>query len=158
MSYIAKQPNGLLCRYSSVVDCPTVYNMTEDDYFFYRLSNSIDEILSDMENIKKNRPGYVYPYDNMKKDFVPNNMTKKEFKEICKTMESPATNTRNETFSTDFNIGIGDNTYKITISKEPITDNVYRGKSLHSESSFHQDMFGKYLETLEETNRKEDNE
>ena len=30
--FIAKQPNGLYCRYSSVVDNITHYNMTEDDY------------------------------------------------------------------------------------------------------------------------------
>jgi len=30
--YIARQPNGLLCRFSTVVDCVTVYNMTEEDY------------------------------------------------------------------------------------------------------------------------------
>lgn len=26
-----KQPNGRYCRYSTVVDCVTHYNMTEDD-------------------------------------------------------------------------------------------------------------------------------
>lgn len=31
MSYIARQPNGLLCRFSTVVDAPTHYNLTEDD-------------------------------------------------------------------------------------------------------------------------------
>lgn len=32
MSFIARQPNGLLCRHSSVVDCVTDYNMTEKEY------------------------------------------------------------------------------------------------------------------------------
>lgn len=31
-SFIAKQPNGLYCRYSGVVDNITHYNMTEEDY------------------------------------------------------------------------------------------------------------------------------
>lgn len=31
-SFIAKQPNGLLCRFSSIVDCVTHWNMTEEDY------------------------------------------------------------------------------------------------------------------------------
>lgn len=31
-AFIARQPNGLLCRFSSVVDCITDYNMTEDEY------------------------------------------------------------------------------------------------------------------------------
>ena len=31
-AFIARQPNGLLCRFSSVVDCVTDYNMTEEEY------------------------------------------------------------------------------------------------------------------------------
>lgn len=30
--FIAKQPNGKYCRFSSVVDCPTHINMTFEDY------------------------------------------------------------------------------------------------------------------------------
>lgn len=32
MSYIARQPNGLLCMFSTVVDAVTHINMSEDDY------------------------------------------------------------------------------------------------------------------------------
>ena len=32
---IARQPNGLLCRFSTVVDCITHWNMTEEDYIEY---------------------------------------------------------------------------------------------------------------------------
>lgn len=31
-AFIAKQPNGLYCRYSSIVDNITHHNMTEEDY------------------------------------------------------------------------------------------------------------------------------
>ena len=31
-AYITKQPNGLFCRFSSVVDSVTHWNMTEQDY------------------------------------------------------------------------------------------------------------------------------
>ena len=31
-AFIARQPNGLLCRFSTVVDCITDYNMTEEEY------------------------------------------------------------------------------------------------------------------------------
>lgn len=31
-AFIAKQPNGLYCRFSSVVDAVTNHNMTEEDY------------------------------------------------------------------------------------------------------------------------------
>lgn len=30
--FIVRQPNGLLCRFSNVVDCPTNYSMTDEDY------------------------------------------------------------------------------------------------------------------------------
>ena len=31
-AFIARQPNGLYCRYSEVVDNITHYNMTEEEY------------------------------------------------------------------------------------------------------------------------------
>lgn len=31
-SFIARQPNGLLCRFSSVVDTITDYNLTDEEY------------------------------------------------------------------------------------------------------------------------------
>ncbi len=31
-AFIARQPNGLLCRFSTVVDTVTHYNMTEEEY------------------------------------------------------------------------------------------------------------------------------
>ena len=30
--FISKQPNGLYCRFSTVVDCPIDWNMTAEDY------------------------------------------------------------------------------------------------------------------------------
>ena len=35
-AFIARQPNGLLCRWSTIVDNITHYNMTEDEYIEYR--------------------------------------------------------------------------------------------------------------------------
>lgn len=32
MAFISRQPNGLLCRFSTVLDCITDYNMTEEQY------------------------------------------------------------------------------------------------------------------------------
>lgn len=31
-AFVTRQPNGLLCRFSSIVDCPTHYNMTDEEY------------------------------------------------------------------------------------------------------------------------------
>lgn len=60
-SFICKQPNGLYCRFSSVVDCPTHWNMTEEDYINLTLEN------------------YLRPFDWVKKYFRPMNMTQEEF-------------------------------------------------------------------------------
>lgn len=32
MSFISRQPNGLLCRFSTVTDTITDYNMTDEEY------------------------------------------------------------------------------------------------------------------------------
>ena len=38
--FIVKQPNGLYCRFSTVVDCPTHYNITKE----YYLNNIADTV------------------------------------------------------------------------------------------------------------------
>lgn len=30
--FVSKQPNGLYCRFPSVMDCPTAWYMTREDY------------------------------------------------------------------------------------------------------------------------------
>lgn len=30
--FVAKQPNGLYCRFSTVIDCPTDWNITAEYY------------------------------------------------------------------------------------------------------------------------------
>ena len=75
-SYIARQPNGLLCRHSTVVDCVTHWNMTDEDYIKMR-PETAREVLAD----------YMQPYQNVIDDFRPQNMTNKEFKELRKIME-----------------------------------------------------------------------
>lgn len=42
-AFIARQPNGLLCRWSSIVDNITHYNMTEDEYIEYRAEIAREE-------------------------------------------------------------------------------------------------------------------
>ena len=80
--FIARQPNGLLCRHSTIVDCVTDYNMTEEDYInlcMERAKKEAEEVLSD----------HVRPFDSVKEYFYPNNMTRKEFNKILKEMCLP---------------------------------------------------------------------
>ena len=54
--FISKQPNGLYCRFSSVTDCPTAWNMTREDY----INMKMKEAKEDAEDVLDN---YLKPFD-----------------------------------------------------------------------------------------------
>lgn len=83
-AFIAKQPNGRLCRFSSVVDCVTHYDMTEDDYIEMCAENAREEARFRLEKDKH----FLYPFSTVKDSFIPNNMSEKEFEDICLEMEA----------------------------------------------------------------------
>lgn len=80
-AFIAKQPNGLYCRFSSIVDCPTHWNMTREDY----LNNETGTVRSraDGEDILNN---YLKPFSEVIDRFTTLNMNRKEFEDILKEM------------------------------------------------------------------------
>lgn len=81
-SFIAKQPNGLYCRFSSIVDCPTHWNMTEEDYIEYRAEEAREDARETLQN-------HLKPFEWVTERFLPYNMTKEEFQEFLnKTKES----------------------------------------------------------------------
>lgn len=80
--FIARQPNGLLCRHSTVVDCITDYNMTEQDYINLCKEKAEQEALKILK-------WDVRDFDEVKDRFIPNNMTEVEFQKILKQMEIP---------------------------------------------------------------------
>lgn len=82
-SYIARQPNGLYCRFSSIVDTVTDINMTREDYIQLCQDKATEEAINTLNN-------YVHPFKEIKDDFAPNNMTKLEFKRLLELMELPA--------------------------------------------------------------------
>ena len=84
-AFIARQPNGLLCRFSSVVDCVTDYNMTEEEYIEMCAQKAREKakyVLSDC----------VQPFNLVKEMFAPRNMTIDDFKVVLNEMENPAEN------------------------------------------------------------------
>ena len=81
-AFIAKQPNGLLCRHSTIVDCVTDYNMTEKDYINLCLEKALREANEVLD-------GYIKPFDFVKEYFSPNNMTQEEFERILQEMNLP---------------------------------------------------------------------
>ena len=74
-AFIAKQPNGLYCRFSTVVDCPTDWNMTENDYIELCKERAEEEAKEVLAN-------YLRPFKMVKDRFIPNNMTNEEFEEF----------------------------------------------------------------------------
>lgn len=70
--FVSKQPNGLYCRFSTVTDCPTAWNMTREDY----INMKMQEAKEDAEDVLDN---YLKPFDMVVDMYYPNNMTKEEF-------------------------------------------------------------------------------
>lgn len=80
-SFIARQPNGLLCRFSTIVDTVTDYNMTEEEYIELRAEMAREEARETIER-------HLRPFDWVKQYFTPNNMTEDEFNQILKEMST----------------------------------------------------------------------
>jgi hypothetical protein len=80
-AFISKQPNGLYCRFSSIVDCPTHWNMTKEDYL-----NNVTETVTDREAAEIILEHWLVPFSEVIENFVPNNMTQDEFEELIKVM------------------------------------------------------------------------
>ena len=76
-AYIAKQPNGLYCRFSSVVDTVTHTNMTEKDVVDLFVKNAKEEV----EYVLKHR---VHNFKDVIEDFMPYNNTVEEIDELVK--------------------------------------------------------------------------
>ena len=50
-AFISKQPNGLYCRFSTIVDTITHYNMTESDYIEFCIDRYGKNGRADAEDI-----------------------------------------------------------------------------------------------------------
>lgn len=86
MSFIARQPNGLLCRYSSDTDCITDYNMTEEDYINLCKEQAAEAAEKEAKSILNY---YVRPFSLVKDSFILGNMNEAELKKILKEIEQP---------------------------------------------------------------------
>ena len=86
--FIARQPNGKYCRFSTVVDCPTHINMTFEDHVKVIMERGYQEWKA-REEAQEVINNYLYPFEAVSVYFVPNNMTEKEFKEYIEKMKDP---------------------------------------------------------------------
>lgn len=86
-AFIARQPNGLLCRFSTVVDTVTDYNMTEEEYIvevqmkLYGRNRKEAEI-----EAKDTIENYIQPFSEVVRRFMPNNNTREEFLKLLREM------------------------------------------------------------------------
>ena len=69
-SYIARQPNGRLCRFSTIVDAVTHINLTEEDYIELCAERAREEARRDLEDKR-----FVKPFDRVLEDTRFDNMT-----------------------------------------------------------------------------------
>lgn len=78
-AFISKQPNGKYCRFSTVVDTVTHYNMTEDEYIEMCVERAKEEARDVLAN-------HTRPFEWVIDYFYPNNATREEFAKILKEM------------------------------------------------------------------------
>lgn len=86
-SFICRQPNGLLCRFSTVVDTVTHHNMTDEEYIHLKMEQAREEA----EDVIKN---HLKPFEWIDEYFVDNNMTEEEFDQIKAEMSEPKENNK----------------------------------------------------------------
>ena len=79
--FVARQPNGKLCIFSTIVDTVIYYDLTDEEYIELRVEEARERAREDLASAR-----FVKPFSDVKKYFAPNNMTKEEFDSLCKEM------------------------------------------------------------------------
>lgn len=89
-SFIARQPNGLLCRFSTVVDCVTHYNMTDESYIELKAEQARRDARFEIEHYVKPfkvvKEMTLLPYVGEDGEIVNTHMTQEEWDKIRKEM------------------------------------------------------------------------
>lgn len=80
-AFIAQQPNGLYCRFSTVVDTVTHYNMTREDYL-----NNVTGTTRNRADAEDTLVNYLHQFSEVVERFIPNNMSQEEFNELLHIM------------------------------------------------------------------------
>jgi tRNA A58 N-methylase Trm61 len=78
-SFIARQPNGKLCVFSTIVDCPTEWNMTEEEYIQFCIDKAVKSAKKEAKMVLKK---YIRPFDEVVEHTQFINMTKESFAEF----------------------------------------------------------------------------
>lgn len=78
-AFIARQPNGLLCRFSTMVDTLTHVNLTDEEY----IEMCAEKARREAREVLKS---YLQPFELVKKSFVPRENTVEEFNKLLIAM------------------------------------------------------------------------
>ena len=87
MGFIARQPNGRICRFSTFWDTVTDYNMTDDEF----IEMYVEQAKREAERMLENDAG-LCSFELVKESFAPNKMTQEQFDELVKVMEKRVLN------------------------------------------------------------------
>lgn len=89
-AFIARQPNGLLCRFSAVVDRVTHYNMTEEAYIELCAEQARQDARFELEHYVKPfewvKEMTLLPYVGEDGEMVETNITPEEWEKVLKEM------------------------------------------------------------------------
>ncbi|MBQ6227324.1 MAG: hypothetical protein IJK08_02020 [Prevotella sp.] len=79
MDFVSQQPNGRYCRFSGFVDTVTNYNMTAEEYI---------EMCAEQAriNARFELKHCLVPFSQVKKCFLPTNVSVEDFNDILKAM------------------------------------------------------------------------
>ena len=88
--FLIQQPNGRYCLFSSIVDCPTYVNLTEDDYIKIYMEYAKRDAINYIKQLKE-YPCYHELYENIDEYFHPINMDEETFNKLKAIMETPVT-------------------------------------------------------------------
>ena len=80
-SFIARQPNGKLCRFSSIADTITHYNMSDEDYIELCAEMAREEARSNLKD-----PRFIHSFQEVIDSFQPANNTEEEFLQLIQEM------------------------------------------------------------------------
>lgn len=83
-AFITQQPNGLYCRFSSIVDCPTHCNMKKEDYL-----NNVTGTVESRKEAEDVLENYLLPFSEVERRFTTLNMDRKDFNKLIKKMSEP---------------------------------------------------------------------
>lgn len=72
---ICRQPNGKICRFSTIVDTITHYNMTDAQYIEFEVTRARERAMQRLAS-------GLTEYDDMIARFEPRNMSRAEFNAI----------------------------------------------------------------------------